>query len=435
MIIPNKRRRLPLITLLIYGLYQVIFPFLLIFGLLLAIKRSFKEPSHLKGLSERFGLGPVGIKGAVWIYAASLGEMNAARPLVQIFLDNGHAILLTHLSPAGLEAGQKFFGHNTKVTHRYMPLDFFLFVRLFLLRARPSCGIVLEIETWPAMLIEADKLKLPMYLANGNLVALALTRLKNWKRHSLYMYRLFNHIFTRSEEYVDRYQTAGVRQQDLTVTGDLKLEIPRDHMLIAKGQAWRKTWISEGFTLTIASSVQAEEEILIQSCTELFKKLPNIRIIWVPRSPQRFKALSKKIKNKGISSINRSAVRNCIPNKNQILIGDSMGEMDLYLSMADIVFVGASFNNGGGHNIVEALSAGCPVVMGPSTEGIEEIARDATSAGVFRSFSSSEEMVNFIVKTAKSPDKLQQLRSASSNFCRLNIGAAKRCYRVVRSEI
>ena len=433
MISKKKYQRLPLSTLLIYALYQTIFPFFIIYGLLIALKRSLKEPSHLKRLSDRFGLGPIGEKGAIWIYAASLGEMNAARPLVQVFLDNGHFILLTHLSPAGLEAGQKFFGDNPKVTHRYMPLDFFLLVRLFLLRARPSCGIVLEIETWPAMLVEADKLKLPMYLANGNLVALALKRLESWKRHSLYMYRLFNHIFTRSEEYVDRYRGTGVQLQDLTVIGDLKLENPRNPELIAKGQAWRKAWADESFTLLIASSVQAEEEILIQSCIELFKKVPNMRVIWVPRSPQRFEALSKKIKNAGIVSTNRSKVFNDISPINRLLVGDSIGEMDLYLGMADIVFVGASFNNGGGHNIVEALSAGCPVVMGPSTHGIDEVAKDAASAGVFYSFAKPEEMTSFIIGISKSSQKLDQMRTASSTFCKMNVGASQLCYKVIKS--
>ena len=83
----------------------------------------------------------------------------------------------------------------------------------------------------------------------------------------------------------------------------------------------------------------------------------------------------------------RSECNNSVPNIIQVFIGDSMGEMDIYLGMADIVFVGASFNNWGGHNIVEPLSAGCPVVMGPSTFGIDFMAKDAALAGIFYSFS------------------------------------------------
>ena len=430
-----KYHRLPLTTVIIYWLYQLTFPIFIISALSLAAWRSLKEPSHLTRLADRFGFGPVGPKGAIWVYAASLGEMNAARPLVQVFLDNGHDILLTHLSPAGLKAGQKFFGEHPKVTHRYIPLDFFLMVKLFLRRAKPACGIVLEIEIWPAMLIQANRLGVPMYLVNGNLLAKSMTRLNTWKRSSLHMYRLFDHIFTRADDYVDRYKATGVLHKDLTVTGELRLDIPRNPISIAKGQAWREAWAGKEFTFMIASSVKVEENVLIQCCIELSKQVPTIKIIWVPRSPQRFAAISQKAQKAGLLSMRRSDCNNSIPNPIQVFVGDSMGEMDIYLGMADVVFVGASFSNGGGHNIVEPLSTGCPVVMGPSTYGVDFIAKDATSAGIFHSFSTPEEMTNFIIDNARSPQKLEQMRSNSSTFCKMNIGASERCYDMIKFHI
>jgi 3-deoxy-D-manno-octulosonic-acid transferase len=430
-----KYHRLPLTTVIIYWLYQLTFPIFIISALSLAAWRSLKEPSHLTRLADRFGFGPVGPKGAIWVYAASLGEMNAARPLVQVFLDNGHDILLTHLSPAGLKAGQKFFGEHPKVTHRYIPLDFFLMVKLFLRRAKPACGIVLEIEIWPAMLIQANRLGVPMYLVNGNLLAKSMTRLNTWKRSGLHMYRLFDHIFTRADDYVDRYKATGVLHKDLTVTGELRLDIPRNPISIAKGQAWREAWAGKEFTFMIASSVKVEENVLIQCCIELSKQVPTIKIIWVPRSPQRFAAISQKAQKAGLLSMRRSDCNNSIPNPIQVFVGDSMGEMDIYLGMADVVFVGASFSNGGGHNIVEPLSTGCPVVMGPSTYGVDFIAKDATSAGIFHSFSTPEEMTNFIIDNARSPQKLEQMRSNSSTFCKMNIGASERCYDMIKFHI
>ena len=405
----------------------------MMFALILAVWRSLKEPSHLKRLADRFGFGPVGPKGAIWVYAASLGEMNAARPLVQVFLDNGHNILLTHLSPAGLKAGQRFFGDNPQVTHRYIPLDFFLMVKIFLRRAQPACGIVLEIEIWPAMLVEADRLGVPMYLANGNLLARAMPRLNTWKRNGLHMYRLFDHIFTRAEDYVNRYGTVGVLRKDLTITGELRLDKTSNPLSIAKGRAWREAWAGKEFTFMISSSVEAEEDALMQCCKDLSKRLPTVKIIWVPRSPQRFNAISQKAKKASLLSMKRSSHKTSIPNKIKIFIGDSMGEMDIYLGMADIVFVGASFDNSGGHNIIEPLSAGCPVVMGPSTYGIDFIAKDAASAGVFHSFSTPEEMTNFIVENARSPQKLEKMQSDSTTFCKINIGASERCYKVIKS--
>ena len=114
------------------------------------------------------------------------------------------------------------------------PLDFFFLVQLFLRRAQPACGIVLEIEIWPAMLIEANRLNVPMYLANGNLLAKTMPRLNTWKRSGLHLYLLFSHIFTKTEDFVERYKATGVNHEDLTVTGELKLDAPRDSILIKK---------------------------------------------------------------------------------------------------------------------------------------------------------------------------------------------------------
>ena len=82
-------------------------------------------------------------------------------------------------------------------------------MQLFLRRAKPAFGIVLEIEIWPAMLIEADRLSIPMFMANGNLLPNRMKRLQTWRRHGLYLYRMFDHIFTRSQDYVERYIATG----------------------------------------------------------------------------------------------------------------------------------------------------------------------------------------------------------------------------------
>ena len=428
----SKRQRLPVTTYLIYAIYQSIFPIFLIYGLFLAAWSGLRDAAHLKQMTDRFGFGTLGPKNSIWFYAASLGEMNAAKPLVQNFLDNGHNVLLTHLSPAGLEAGQRFFGNNSKVTHCYIPLDFFLFMRIFLYRARPACGIVLEIEVWPAMLIEADRLDVPMFMANGNLLPNKMLRLKNWKRSGLYMYRLFDHIFTRAEDYVERYEATGVLREDITITGELKLDVPRDPELIAKGQVLRNSWARKNFTFMISSSVKLEEDRLMRCCVELLSKIPKMHIIWVPRSPQRFNAVLNKGLKAGLSCMKRSNLHGNIPKTIQMFLGDTIGEMDLYLGMADIVFVGASFSNSGGHNVVEPLSAGCPVVMGPSTYGVDFIVKDAASAGIFHSFSTSDEMTSYIADVAVSSQRLRQMQSDSLTFCNRNIGASKRCYEKIK---
>ena len=138
-----KRCELPISTRIAYFIYQIAYHFALPLAGILALWRARKEPGHLHNVSHRWGLGPVGAKGGVWVYAASLGEMNAARPLVQEFLNDGQHVLLTHLSPAGFDRGVQQFGNNPQVTHLYMPFDCFWTVQLFLRRAKPAFGLSL----------------------------------------------------------------------------------------------------------------------------------------------------------------------------------------------------------------------------------------------------------------------------------------------------
>ena len=420
----TKRHELPNTTRVAYFIYQIAYHFALPLIGLLALWRARKEPGHLYNVSHRWGLGPVGATGGIWVYAASLGEMNAARPLVQEFLNDGHHVLLTHLSPAGFDRGVQQFGNNPRVTHLYMPFDCFWTVQLFLRRAKPALGIVLEIEIWPAMLIEADRLSIPMFMANGNLLPNRMKRLQTWRRHGLYLYRLFDHIFTRSQDYVERYIAAGVRPENVSIAGELRFDTQPDSALLAFGRDLRQTW-NTTFTFMIASSVKGEEVILLKIVADFLKAAPQARVIWVPRSPQRFDAIADLLHSCEIPYSRRSQIIDNIQAKSKVLIGDTLGEMDLYLGLADVVFVGASFTDMGGHNIIEPLSAGCPVIMGPSTYGIDFIARPAQQAGVFETFETPNALYTYLLALNKDLPRVKFQKKKAKAFVSLNNDTAK----------
>ena len=420
----TKRHELPNTTRVAYFIYQIAYHFALPLIGLLALWRARKEPGHLYNVSHRWGLGPVGATGGIWVYAASLGEMNAARPLVQEFLNDGHHVLLTHLSPAGFDRGVQQFGNNPRVTHLYMPFDCFWTVQLFLRRAKPALGIVLEIEIWPAMLIEADRLSIPMFMANGNLLPNRMKRLQTWRRHGLYLYRLFDHIFTRSQDYVERYIAAGVRPENVSIAGELRFDTQPGSALLAFGRDLRQTW-NTTFTFMIASSVKGEEVILLKIVADFLKAAPQARVIWVPRSPQRFDAIADLLHSCEIPYSRRSQIIDNIQAKSKVLVGDTLGEMDLYLGLADVVFVGASFADMGGHNIIEPLSAGCPVIMGPSTYGIDFIARPAQQAGVFETFETPNAIYTYLLALNKDLPRVKFQKKKAKAFASLNSDAAK----------
>lgn len=400
--------------------------------LLALLKRAWREPAHLRHLDQRFGLGTTGSRGAVWIYAASVGETRAVSPLVRDLRAAGHTVLLTHQSPAGLAEGHRLFPDDPGITHRHVPVDLWWALRLFLRRARPVALLVCEIEIWPAMLRESRRAGLPCIMVNGNLLPKAMpdgSRLRDWL---LGHYRLFTHVFTRTEEYRDRYLALGLPPAAVTVVGEMKYDQWIDATHPATGARLRGNWPATAPVLLIASSVQAEEDLLVPMVAGLLQApgLEDLRVIWAPRSPQRFDALSEKLMQAGIAPLRRSGLGDLasagLPPETRVLLGDSIGEMNIWYPMADLVFVGASLNDWGGHNIMEPMAFGKPVVMGPSIYGIAFAAEPAGRAGAFESLPDVDALAARIAGLLHDRPALARMSQAAAGFAASQTGAAGR---------
>lgn len=398
--------------------------------------RARREPGHLRHLSHRFGLGPAGPGGAVWVYAASLGETRAVSPLVRALLAEGHSVLLTHLSPAGLAEGRRLFPDTPGLVHRYVPADLAWAVRLFIARARPRALLVAEIELWPAMLRECARAGIPRVMVNGNLLPESLRPrpglrglLQAWV---LGHYRLFTHVFTRTAAYRDRYIAQGVPPDRITVAGELKYDQWIDPAQVAAGQRLRGQWPAEAPVLMIASSVRAEETALLALISSLRARpgLGDCRIVWAPRSPQRFDAVAQALAAQALRVTRRSTMGDPataqLPPDTDVLLGDSTGEMTIWYPMADLVFVGASLNGDGGHNIMEPLSLGRPVVMGPSIYGIAFDAEPAAAAGAFASLPDAAALESRIAALLADRAALARMADAAAAFAATRRGAAAR---------
>lgn len=421
-------RRLSAGTRALYVVTQVAAHVVLPLLALLLIARARKEPGHLRHLSHRLGLGPTGQPGAIWIYAASLGETRAASPLISRLREAGHPVLLTHLSPAGLEEGWRLFPDDPGITHRYVPLDLFWALRLFLARARPAALVVLEIELWPAMLIETVRSGRPVVMANGNLLDRALR--PGWLRGQMRrLYRLFTLVFTRDEVYRARYLSVGVEPDRVRVVGELKYDQRIDPAQPAAGRALRARWPGADRVVMLASSVAGEEPLLLPMVERLLAADPGLRILWVPRSPQRFDEVAAALAGQGLAVARRSTLGPALDRPMppaRVLVGDTIGEMNLYYAMADLVFVGASLVDHGGHNIMEPMALGRPVVMGPSTYGIAFAADPAARAGAFESLPDVAALQDRIAALIADPAALERMSEAATRFAASHGGAAQR---------
>lgn len=432
---PSPRHR-GLRAIVNYALAQTVAHLALGLAVPLLLWRARKEPAHLAGIGERFGLGPAGPQGAIWVYAASLGETRAVSPLIRHLVDAGHQVLLTHLSPAGLAEGARLFGSDPRVHRRYVPLDLFWAMRLFLARARPRALLVCEIEIWPAMLTEASRAAVPRVMVNGNLLPESL-RPGRWplsilRRWVLGHYRLFDHVFTRTDAYAARYQGLGVAPERISVVGELKYDQWIDPAQPARGERLRTCWPADAPVLMIASSVADEEPALLDLIAGLMRRpgLGTLRVIWAPRSPQRFDAVAAALEGAGLNIMRRSAMgpdlAGPLPEESRVLLGDSIGEMNIWYPMADLVFVGASLNGDGGHNIMEPMALGRPVVMGPSIYGIAFAAEPAAQIGAFESLPDVAALEDRIAALLTDPAALARMSAAAARFAARQTGAARR---------
>ena len=423
---------------LAYWIQQVLIHLALPLIVVLLIWRGRREPGHLRGWADRIGLGPVGPPGAVWIYAASLGETRAASPLIQRLRADGVAVILSHLSPAGMQEGWRLFPDDPGITHRYMPIDLFWAVRLFLRRAQPRLGIVLEIEIWPAMLHEAHLAGVPMVMANGNLLQRSLARQSGLRRHLLALYQSFSHIFTRTEAFRDRYLSLGVPPERISVVGEMKYDQWINPTHPAMGQSLRSAW-DAAQVLMIASSVKDEEPTLLAMVEALLRENPDLGVLWVPRSPQRFDPLAEALVLAGVTCLRRSALgpdmAGVVPAGTRVILGDSLGEMNAYYPMADLVFVGASLVDHGGHNIMEPMAFGKPVVMGSSTFGIAFAAEPAARAGAFESLPDAGALQARIAALLADNATRHAMGRAAGAFASQQTGAAARTYQGLKPLI
>ncbi|KAF0677019.1 3-deoxy-D-manno-octulosonic acid transferase [Profundibacterium mesophilum] len=431
-----------------FALYQVLLHLALPLLVAAALLRSRKEPLYRRHFAHRFGLGPVGPRGAVWIYATSLGETRAASPLIRALLDEGHAICLTHSSPAGLSDGRRLFD-DPRITHRYVPLDLFWALGIFLWRLRPVTGLVVEHEIWPGQLMMARIAGCPTAQVNGNLTdrdraagaradgdaqadgarpgALRRFRLRFLTLHAL--------IVTKTPAYRARYLRAGVRAERIVLAGELKFDQWIDPAQLASADRLRAAWTMDGAqrspVLLIASSVEAEEEALLEIVLSLRARVPAPRIVWVPRSPQRFAAVARKLSDAGVVAARRTelldtALEGPSPPEGAVLVGDSLGEMYFYCQLADLVFVGASLVPHGGHNIIEPLALGRPVVMGPSVYGITFPAIEAQAAGALRVSADAGALRADLNRLLGEPATLEGAAAAARGFSGRHTGAARR---------
>ncbi|WP_421853701.1 lipid IV(A) 3-deoxy-D-manno-octulosonic acid transferase [Oricola sp.] len=337
---------------------SALYPFI---GTYLAVRASRGKEEHSRR-RERYGrsLIPRPAGSLVWIHAASVGETGAVMPLISRMRDLGIRVILTTGTVTSASFARERLGSD--MLHQYVPLDIKPAVGGFLNHWKPDLAIFAESEIWPMTILELGARRIPQVLINGRMSDRSFRR---WEKRIALAESLFENlaqVAAQSEQDAERFLALGARP--VTVTGNLKADVDLPPV---DGQAMQIFAASIGDRPRWAAiSTHDGEEIAAAKVHKALRRLwPELLTIIVPRHPDRVPGIRKTLTERGLKVQCRSAGQPIDPDTD-VLIGDTIGEMGLYLRLTTIAFVGKSLTGEGGQNPLEPAKLGVAILSGPN---------------------------------------------------------------------
>jgi 3-deoxy-D-manno-octulosonic-acid transferase len=379
--------------------------------------RGRREPGYRREIGERFGRYTRRGERILWIHAVSVGEARAAAPLVRGLqaANADHQVLMTCTTAAGRDTIKQVYGEA--VLCAYLPYDYPGAVQRFLEHFRPRMGILMETEVWPNLIAACVRHDIPLVLANARMSEKSA---RGYERFSTLMKPAFQAlaaVCAQSEADAGRLASLGAR--NVEVTGNLKFDTALDAAQLAAGRAWRQKVGRP--VLLLASTRDGEEKLLLES----FPSNQNFLVVIVPRHRQRFDEVAQ------LATARRSQVAQ--PDSSvKIYLGDTMGEMAFYFGACDAAVIGGSFAPLGGQNLIEALAAGAPVVIGPSVFNFAEATRLAIEAGAAIQEGDGTRAVRRALELLSDEQKRKSMGEAGKKLCEAHRGATERHLAVCR---
>jgi 3-deoxy-D-manno-octulosonic-acid transferase len=341
-------------------------------------------------IPERLGFGykkPI-TQGSIWIHAVSVGETRAAQPLIEAYLARGETILLTHMTLNGRRTGKQLFAKEIasgQIYQVYLPYDLCWSVEHFLNSFKPKLGLFMETEAWPTVVFRCAEIGPLLFLVNARLSERSARRVNRFGKAGRSLFQAFKGILAQTDFDSQRYRSLGVK--NISTIGNLKFDVALDVPLVKQGKLWQEELhASKRLMVCAASTRDGEEVIILKAWKDLllshsFAVQPLLCL--VPRHPERFTEVADAIHSAGLKFRRRTewpgTPRDCVGL--DVVLGDSMGEMPMYYSAADLVLMGGTLLPFGGQNLIEACAAGCPVLLGLHTYNFQQASLDAIQAG------------------------------------------------------
>ncbi|NNL99920.1 MAG: 3-deoxy-D-manno-octulosonic acid transferase [Gammaproteobacteria bacterium] len=342
--------------------------------------RGLRAPAYSEQWQDRLGFPAPLPPGTLWLHAVSVGEVNAAVPLIKAIKESHPhlPVLVTTSTATGRQILQQRLG--ALVEHRYYPYDFWPCARWFIGRVQPRALIILETELWPNMIGHCHALGVPVLLINARMSERSSRRYRLAAALTAEMLGRLNSIAAQTGEDAARLVALGAPRERVSVTGSLKFDIVIQQSLLEQAQSLRREIGVSRPILMAGSTRDGEEPLVLEAFRILLEQYPNLLLILAPRHPERNDGVHEQCRRQDLLTVRRSAGQP-VTDKSQVLLLDTMGELLPFYGAVDVAFVGGSLVKLGGQNLLEPAGMGVPVVTGPHTFNFTRIAQLLADAG------------------------------------------------------
>jgi len=362
---------------LLRGVYSTMLTLLAPVTVYHLIWRGFRQHAYLERWGERYARYPAHIAPAparLWVHAVSVGEVNAAAPLVNALLGRypNTRLLITTITPTGSGRVKALWGDQ--VDHVYLPYDLPGAVRRFLRHFHPLAGLIVETELWPNLLLCCRDAGIPVSIVNARLSARSLHGYRILRPLVIRALASVCRIAAQSADDAQRFIALGMRPESVSVTGNLKYDIQIDQDDVADFARAFRIRIGRRPVWIAASTHPEEETHVLDIHRRLRRRWPNLLLLWAPRHPERF----TPVMHAAVLAKWRVATRKLThwpDHQDAVFVLDTLGELAQFYACADVAFVGGSLVEIGGHNLLEPAAIGVPIVTGPHLHNFTEIAR------------------------------------------------------------
>ena len=398
--------------------------------------RSLRQPGYRHKLSERWGLlRPQSVPSGpcLWVHAVSVGEVQAAAPLVEGLLAQypGYPVLVSTTTPTGAARARELFGG--RVGHAWLPWDLPGAVCRFLDRARPRLLLLMERELWPNLLYHSRRRGCAIVLANARLSARAAARYRRPGRLTRDMLACLDRVACQTTVESERFLALGLPPDRIEVTGSVKFDSGVDEAMRAQADALRVALGIEDRPVVVAASTHPGEEAAVLDAFAVARRsAPDCLLLLAPRHSRRCRRVQARCRSRGWSVVRRSAGAPATA-ADDILLLDTLGELFCCYGLATVAFVGGSLHvAGGGHNCVEPAAWGVPVLTGPHTANFEAIDNLLEEVGALLRVADGAELGRCLSALLAAPDRRARMGAAGRAAIARQRGAADRVMKTVR---